>query len=303
MDALYRAHRGAIWGLCYRMTGAAADADELTQETFARALERPPRGEPRAWLWAVALNLSRDHLRRRRRRAYAGPWLPEPVWSGDDDWSGWASLDPSPEARYAMVESASFAFLVALEALSPRQRAVLLLRDVLGDSTQEVAGALQMTVANVKVCLHRARAALRGYDQARAGAAPPEAQQEALWALMGCLAQGDRAGLEALLAEGARLTSDSGGAWASARRVLEGPARISAFLLGISRWQARAEVSMARINGGPAVVVSLVGQSARLAPVTALRLDVGADGRLLALHLISAPEKLRGRAPSLQQPV
>ncbi|HEY9231828.1 MAG TPA: sigma-70 family RNA polymerase sigma factor, partial [Blastocatellia bacterium] len=74
--------RRLLWGLCYRMTGNAADADDLVQETFVRALEHPPRrtDEPlRPWLVRVALNLSRDLLRRRRRRDYTGPWLPSPV--------------------------------------------------------------------------------------------------------------------------------------------------------------------------------------------------------------------------------
>jgi len=71
-----------LWGLCYRMTGSAADADDIVQETFVKALEKPPidlEAPLRPWLVKVALNLSRDQLRRRRRREYFGPWLPAPV--------------------------------------------------------------------------------------------------------------------------------------------------------------------------------------------------------------------------------
>ena len=71
--------RRLLWGLCYRMTGNAADADDLVQETFVRAIEKPPlrTDEPlRPWLVRVAINLSRDLLRRRKRQAYVGPWLP-----------------------------------------------------------------------------------------------------------------------------------------------------------------------------------------------------------------------------------
>jgi RNA polymerase sigma-70 factor (ECF subfamily) len=155
--------RRLLWGLCYRMTGNAADADDLVQETFVRALERPPRrtDEPmRPWLVRVAMNLSRDLLRRRRRRDYAGPWLPSPVETDEESLPSYEPAAPSedsPAARYDLLESLSFAFLLALEALTPQQRAVLLLRDVFDYSTAETAAALDLTEANVKVTLLRAR--------------------------------------------------------------------------------------------------------------------------------------------------
>src|SRR5207249_6583174 len=125
-DALYEQHRRFLWGLCYRMTGSAADAEDVVQDTFVRAIEHPPRRteEPlRPWLVKVALNLARDLLRRRRRREYVGPWLPSPL---ETDWSSQGATadrerDPPShepatlEGRYDLLESVSFAFLVALE--------------------------------------------------------------------------------------------------------------------------------------------------------------------------------------------
>src|SRR5262245_3850197 len=159
-------HRRALLGLCYRMTGSAADAEDLVQETFRRALERPPAdldAPLRPWLTRVATNLCIDSLRKRKNEPYFGPWLPSPVETDaiKDD------LTPSPEARYGVLESATLAFLIALEALTPQQRAVLVLRDVLGMSGPEVAEALEMSEANVRVSHHRARHALEGYDRAR----------------------------------------------------------------------------------------------------------------------------------------
>src|SRR6185295_9932169 len=84
---VFRAHERFLWGLCYRLTGSAADADDLVQETFVRAIERPPARTDlawRPWLVRVALNLGRDLLRRRKRRAYVGPWLPSPIETADD---------------------------------------------------------------------------------------------------------------------------------------------------------------------------------------------------------------------------
>src|SRR4029077_1213552 len=78
----YDEHKRFLWGLCYRMTGSAADAEDIVQDTFVRMLESPPKNMEsslRPWLVKVALNLSRDQLRRRRRREYFGPWLPSPV--------------------------------------------------------------------------------------------------------------------------------------------------------------------------------------------------------------------------------
>src|SRR5512142_2869281 len=82
----FNEHRGFLWGLCYRITGSAADADDLVQETYLRALEHgPTRLEaPRGWLTRVAVNAARDALRRRKRRAYVGPWLPMPIETNAD---------------------------------------------------------------------------------------------------------------------------------------------------------------------------------------------------------------------------
>src|SRR5215212_10890134 len=95
---VFETDRRLLWGLCYRMTGNAADADDLVQETFVKAIEHPPRrlDEPlRPWLVRVAINLSRDLLRRRKRRAYTGEWLPSPVPT-DDEQSPASYEPPAP---------------------------------------------------------------------------------------------------------------------------------------------------------------------------------------------------------------
>src|SRR5262249_19652970 len=150
------------------MTGVAADADDLVQETFLRAIERPRAADAalRPWLVGVARNLARDQRRRRRRRGWSGPWLPSPVETGDDEAS--PSFEPSAtEGRYDLLESCTFAFLLALEALTPQQRAVLLLREVFDYSVTETAAALDLSTANVKTTHHRARRAMAAYDAHR----------------------------------------------------------------------------------------------------------------------------------------
>ena len=107
------------------------------------------------------MNLARDALRRRKRRLYVGPWLPSPVETGDLEDPG-AEPALGTDARYDLRESASYAFLVALEALTAQQRAVLLLRDVLDYSVRETAQAPALSGGpNVKTTHHRARHAMK----------------------------------------------------------------------------------------------------------------------------------------------
>ena len=126
LDDLFHNHKKMLWGVSYRMTGCAADADDIVQETFARAAERSAPSDEHAWrpwLMRVATNLSLDLLRHRRRRSYQGSWLPSPVETTDEE-AAFDTTAPSTEAHYEWRESLSFAFLLTLEALTPRQRAV-----------------------------------------------------------------------------------------------------------------------------------------------------------------------------------
>jgi RNA polymerase sigma-70 factor (ECF subfamily) len=167
----FEEHRSFLWGMSYRITGSAADADDVVQETFVRAYQHaPPHLEdPRRWLTRVAVNAGRDMLRRRKRRGYVGPWLPTPIETGDDVPP---SFEPTVdgetlEGRYDLMESVSLAFLQALEALTPTQRAVLILRDVFDYSAAEVASALDMSEGNVRTIHHRARRAMSAYERRR----------------------------------------------------------------------------------------------------------------------------------------
>src|SRR5260221_13537696 len=119
-------HRAFLWAVSYRLTGNAADADDVVQETFVRALTRPPadRNRPwRPWLVRVAVNLGRDLLRRRRRRGgYEGQWLPSPIETEPPphEPAGQAG-DPPP--RHHPLGSGTFPFPLAPEALPPLPRA------------------------------------------------------------------------------------------------------------------------------------------------------------------------------------
>ncbi len=301
-----RRHERFLWGLCYRMTGVSADADDLVQETYARALATPPARteELRPWLTRVAVNLARDLLRRRRREGYVGPWLPSPLDTGEEELPppGVEARFPgggSTEGRYALLESVSFAFLLALEALSPKQRAVLLLRDVFDYSVREVAEALAMSEHNVKVVHHRARAAMAAYDRARC--LPTRELQArtraALEGFLGALLAGDVAAAESLLASDVRALSDGGGQARAARVPVQGLPRV--FLLYRRLLELRGPavaVELRMLNGLPAVV-AVYPPSERdplLSTRMVLRVELGADGRIAQVHTVLTDRKLAG---------
>lgn len=288
-------HRRFLFGLCYRMTGVAADAEDLVQQTFARALESPPRDTQAAvkpWLATVAINLSRDHLRARKRQAYVGPFLPSPIEVEEEEpIAHEPHLDGPP--RYELLESVSFAFLVALEALSPSQRAVLLLRDVFDYSVRETASALDLTETNVKVTHHRARGAMERYDADRQGPrASAETVRSALEAFVSAIASGDVAAVEKLLRDDVRGLSDGGGVYQAARVPIVGAHKVALFFTKVATKGVIREVKLTQLNGSLALVVHLASPPPGVAPLSVTRVEVDAAGRIAEVHAIVAPRKL-----------
>jgi RNA polymerase sigma-70 factor (ECF subfamily) len=162
---------------CYRILGSLPDAEDLVQETLLRAWLRidtyQGRGSLRAWLYKIATNACLDALEKLSRRTlpyargpHADPTQPlaqpvtEPDWLDPYPTEQIASMDLGPEARFSQHESITLAFLVALQGLSPRQRAVLILRDVLDWPVDEITDLLGTTVSAVYSLLHRARTTL-----------------------------------------------------------------------------------------------------------------------------------------------
>lgn len=300
LERLFAAERRRLWGLAYRMTGSSSDADDVVQETFTRALTHPPAGGERdddawrPWLVRIAVNLARDVYRRRRRREYGSYWLPAAVETDGDPAFEPASHDP-PEARYDRLESVTVAFLLALEALTPRQRAVLLLRDVFDYSGQETAAALDLSDANVKVTLHRARAALADYDRRRCR--PDDARRErtraALVRFVGALGSDDVAAVEQLLAEDVRGFGDGGGEFSAAREPIVGRARIARFYWALGRHRPPTSVELRVVNGLPALLL----QFAPGRPVDPERLvmhiELDDADRIVAVRSVMARPKLQ----------
>jgi RNA polymerase sigma-70 factor (TIGR02960 family) len=214
---LIEPHRRELHVHCYRMLGSFEDAEDLVQETFLRAWRSRAtfEGGPffRAWLYRIATNACLDSLRRRSRRvptaeSYADlPWLqPYPDRLLDEI----APSEEEPDAVVVARETIELAYLAVIQLLPARQRAVLILRDVLGWSAGETAKALEMSVAAANSALQRARATLAEQPAARrlqTSAVTTSAEEQAL--LQGFIdthERGDAAGAIALVREDIRVT-------------------------------------------------------------------------------------------------
>lgn len=295
---LFDAHKRMLWGLAYRLTGCAADADDIVQDTFVRAINRgcsPNDGSWAPWLVRVATNLAIDVLRRRRRQTYTGPWLPSPIETEPYDEPQTLKSASGPEMRYQLMESISFAFLLALEVLTPRQRAVLLLRDVFDYSAREVGAVLTVSEENVRITLHRARRAMRDYDRAKT-ASPRALQketQQVLTRFVRCLIDQDVAGVESLLAESVRTITDGGGEFTGLHQLLIGRERVMQLYLSVAKRRAGgARTELRCINGEPAVLIEYAHAEAKQAPRAVMRCQLDQHGLIVELHTIFATRKL-----------
>jgi RNA polymerase sigma-70 factor (TIGR02960 family) len=219
-------YRGELQLHCYRILGSVQDAEDLLQETLLaawRGLERfDGRSSLRAWLYRIATNRCLNALRDKGRRprevvAIAEPPEPtrrtEPIWLEpypDALLDTVADTSPGPEARYEFKEAVGLAFVTALQHLPPRQRVVLVLRDVLGFRAAEVADMLDTSEAAVKGALQRARAALEtrlpGRDRERAPSPRSPRERELVGRFADAVESGDVGRVVSLLTDDAWLT-------------------------------------------------------------------------------------------------
>jgi RNA polymerase sigma-70 factor (ECF subfamily) len=261
-------YRTALTGHCYRMLGSAFDADDAVQETMVRAWRSLDRFEARAsvktWLYRIATNVCLDALSDRTRRAR--PIEEGPVGTVNDELdtrprTHW--LEPIPDDRAlpgdedpltltVLRQSTRLAFVAALQHLPPRQRAALLLVEVLGMSAAETAESLEMSVAAVNSAVQRARATLAsrngldcdGADAAEAGLS--EEQSDLLERYVDAFHRYDVENLVALLREDATLSMPPYTLW------LQGPEAIRAWLLGRGIGCRGSRLIATRACGSPA---------------------------------------------------
>jgi RNA polymerase sigma-70 factor (TIGR02960 family) len=259
-------HRRELQLHVYRMVGSAQDAEDLVQETLLaawRGLEQfQERASIRAWLYRIATNRSLDALRASRRRPEEQRMtqMPEPTRWSEPVWlepypdvllEGIPDQAPGPDALYETKESIALAFIVGLQHLPPQQRAVLVLRDVLGYRAAEVAEMLETTEASVNSLLRRTRAAfdsrLPAAGRERAPLPNSKEERDLVGRFAETVENGDIDGMVALLTDDAWLTMPP------LPHAYQGRDAIGAFLRGAEeRRGAPMRVVATRANNQPA---------------------------------------------------
>ncbi|MFD5622212.1 RNA polymerase sigma-70 factor [Streptomyces yangpuensis] len=275
------AHRNLLFTVAYEMLGSAADAEDVLQETWLRWVEVDLEQvrDRRAYLVRITTRQSLNRLRSmsRRKEAYVGSWLPEPLLTA-----------PDVAEDAVLAESVSMALMLVLETLSPTERAVFVLREVFDVGYEEIAAAVGKSSAAVRQIAHRAR---RHVDARRPRQRVSAAQtRAALQSFRGALESGDPQDLLAVLSPDVVLVADGGGIKQAALRPIAGAEKVVRFMVGGLGKNNRRNISISLsptvVNGSPALVVRRGGE---FDGVMAVRVE---DSRISGLYFVRNPEKL-----------
>ncbi len=277
-------HRGELHAHCYRMLGSVDDAEDALQECLLRAWRGLPgfegRSSSRSWLYKIATNTCLDAIARRRKRvlpidtgpqAAAGQDPGEPLVESvfiepyPDERIGIEDGYAVPEARYEQREAIELAFVAALQHLPARQRAVLIMREVLGFSAREVAESLETTTASVNSALQRARKTVdeklpEQSQQATLRELGDKRIQELVAAYVDAFARGDAEAVRALLAADAVFSMPPWAAWWRGRDTIASFAEEAVEVCAVSR------AIPIRANGQPALAYYKLAEDGRSLP-------------------------------------
>ena len=280
--AVFDPLRPSLIRVAYRMLGSVADAEDVVQDAFLRWLDvdRDAVREPAAFLRRVVTRLCLDRLKsvRREREAYIGTWLPEPVVESDRD----------------EMDDVTLPLLMALERLSPLERAAFLLHDVFGLDFEEVAATIERDPAACRQLASRARAHVRA-DRPRYPV-PRERGFEIAQAFFAASRDGDMQRLRALLAADVTLYADGGGK-APARKVpaagIDDVMRVYAAFASVYAVSRSRLVRYGSINGLPGFVTIEQGD---ILQTTALQIE---NGHIVGVYVVRNPDKLKHMAETL----
>jgi RNA polymerase sigma-70 factor, ECF subfamily len=279
-EELFERERAPLVRHAYHMLGTMTDAEDIVQDAFVRwhRTKRDNVRDPHAFLRATVTNLALDRLRaqKRSREEYIGPWLPEPIIVDES---------AAPEHVVTIAEDVSFAFLLALERLSPLERAAFLLHDALDVPFAEVALTLERSEESVRRLASRARRAIHENTPRRI--TPPPDADELRKRFTAAVLGGDIEQITAMLTDDVKMLSDGGGKKPAAIVPLYGTDKVAKFFLGVSRnIPPGIEVRPAAINGQPGVLFVLDGAIEGL-----LVLETRAE-KISAIYVSRNPEKL-----------
>jgi RNA polymerase sigma factor (sigma-70 family) len=281
---IFEAQRPRLARLAYRMIGSFGEADDIVQSAWLRwhAADRAAVAAPAAYLSRIVTRLCLDHMKsaRVRRESYYGSWLPEPLIEAAGSYE---QDDGSAEA-----DELGMTLMLALERLSPLERAAFLLHDIFGVSLDEVAGTLDREPAAVRQLAVRARRHVRD-SRSRFTVDRVEGDRIAL-AFFEASRSGDLAALRTMLADDVVIRSDGGGKVFAFPRPIVGLDRVLRLFAGLTHKYGAAAFRMVapmRIDGQPGYA-SL--EHGRLLQTTVLSID--GDGRIAAIYMTRNPDKL-----------
>lgn len=273
-------HRGRLLGLAYRMLGSRSDAEDVVQDAYLRFAGARDVHNPEAFLVTVVTRLCLDRLKsaKAQREIYVGPWLPEPVFDAEG---------LSADAATELADDLSFALLLALDRLSPMERAAFLLHDVFDTPFSEVAAMLDRTEASCRQLASRARRAVR--DNRPTPTRAPDNHARLLQAFSEAVASGNVAQLAALLREDAVALTDGGGRKTAARNPIMGAEKIARFFIGIATKNAGHDMRIepAMINGAAGALLYLDGELDNT-----MSMAISGD-KIAAIYIVRNPDKLR----------
>jgi RNA polymerase sigma-70 factor (ECF subfamily) len=276
--ASFVAHRNLLFTVAYEMLGSAADAEDVLQEAWLRwvKVDREQVRDDRAFLVRITTRLSLDRLRtmKRRREAYVGPWLPEPLLTA-----------PDVAEDVELAESVSMAIMMVLETLSPTERAVFVLREAFGFEYDEIAAAVDKSPAAVRQIAHRARRHVEA-RRPRESVTPAEARAAAS-SFQHALVTGDFQSLLDVLAPDVVLVTDGGGLKRAALHPIVGADSVVRYISGgIAKSGVVLAGDLTAINGNPALLLRVGGV---VDGVLALQVE---NARVTGMYYVRNPEKL-----------
>lgn len=284
-------HARRLRALAYRMLGSRAEAEDIVQEAWLRwaEVDEATVDHAGAFLSRLVTNLCLDKLRSaaHQREQYVGVWLPEPMLE-DEALFGWA---PGPEKQAEFAQDVSIAFMLALERLSPLERAAFLLHDVFDLDYDEIARHLDRSEATCRQLISRARKNIKA-DYARREVAKEEGER-LVAAFMQAVRSQDVSALAQLLSEDAVMMADGGGKVAAVPRPLHGGAEIARIFIGFAQMPSSRGWRMvpAQVNGLPGLLLLDTTAGGRLVQTIALA-PAQADGQVGALYIQRNPDKL-----------
>jgi RNA polymerase sigma-70 factor, ECF subfamily len=281
-------HRSLLFAIAYRMLGSVADAEDVVQETYLRWRRAADKGEeirsPKGWLTTTISRVCLDQLgsARVKREQYIGPWLPEPL----------AGVTPDVAETVADFDTLSLAFLVLLESLSPKERAVFLLHDVFGYDFASIGEIVGESDAYCRQLAKRARAHM---TNRRPRFAADGARQDRLTAaFLRAVSEGDMPALIETLTDDVTVFSDGGGKVNAARKPVVGRDKVALFLTNLARLApAGTSFRVEPINGQPGIVTLVDGVVRNV--VTFDYTDSG----IRTIYIVVNPDKLRPVASAL----